>query len=56
MQTATTEVKAPGSARCENVSFILDSWSHKTYITEELARRLRLKEEEEQGTFSGIRE
>ncbi|XP_053406426.1 uncharacterized protein LOC128559229 [Mercenaria mercenaria] len=47
MLTATTKAKAPDGEKFENVRIILDSGSRRTYVTEYLARRLGLKEEEE---------
>ena len=48
LQTALTEVKGKESKQCEKVRLILDSGSHKTYITKSLAERLGLEEENEQ--------
>ncbi|XP_053381696.1 uncharacterized protein LOC128549194 [Mercenaria mercenaria] len=48
MQTAKTDVKAPKGTYTENIRLLLDSRSHRTYVTESLARRLNLKEESEE--------
>lgn len=57
MQTSTTQVKVPCGAKVEKVRIILDSGSHRTYITEEIARRLCLKRRRiRRNTVSDIRE
>lgn len=48
MQTATSEVKAVHKTKGEDVILLLDSGSHKTYVTEDLAERLGLKEKSHQ--------
>ena len=48
MQTALTVVKGKESKQCEKVQLILDSGSHRTYITKSLAERLGLEEENKQ--------
>lgn len=48
MQTAKTNVKEPNGTSSEEVRLLQDSGSHRTYITEDLANRLDLKEEDEQ--------
>ncbi len=48
MQTALTEIKGNDSDKSEEVRLILDSGSHRTYITQRLAERLHLKVESEQ--------
>lgn len=48
MQTAKTNVKEPNGTSSEEVRLLQDSGSHRTYITEDLANRLGLKEEDEQ--------
>ena len=48
MQTATTEVKNPDSTRSETIRLLLDSGSQRTYITENLAEKLKLKKTGEQ--------
>ncbi|XP_053389677.1 uncharacterized protein LOC128552659 [Mercenaria mercenaria] len=48
MQTALTDIKSPETSETQSVRLILDSGSHRTYITEKLANRLHLKETGEQ--------
>ncbi|MCG8034488.1 MAG: DUF1759 domain-containing protein [Candidatus Thiodiazotropha taylori] len=48
MQTATTEIRNPKNANCETVRLLLDSGSQRTYITEKLAEKLKLKKTGEQ--------
>ena len=43
LQTATTNVKNPQSNCSIKVRVLLDSGSHRTYVTENLANRLELK-------------
>lgn len=43
MQTATTEVEDLNKTNKQTVSILLDTGSHRTYITEELAKILQLK-------------
>ena len=42
MQTAMTEVRGHESSRLESVRLLFDSGSNRTYISEDLARRLRV--------------
>ena len=39
MQTATTHIRNPVTGPRENVRLLLDSGSHRTYITEALEKR-----------------
>ncbi|XP_053395705.1 uncharacterized protein LOC128555912 [Mercenaria mercenaria] len=48
MQTALTDIKNPETSETQSVRLLLDSGSHRTYITEKLANRLHLKETGEQ--------
>ena len=48
MQTATTEVKSLEKDKSEQVRLLLDSGSHRTYVTVDLAKRLGLKGDSEQ--------
>ncbi|XP_060597241.1 uncharacterized protein LOC132751136 [Ruditapes philippinarum] len=43
MQTAITDIKNPDTSATQSVRLLLDSGSHRTYITENLARKLHLK-------------
>ena len=43
MQTAKGNVLNPTSGKQENVRMLFDSGSQRTYITEKLARKLKLK-------------
>ncbi|XP_070571138.1 uncharacterized protein [Ptychodera flava] len=43
MQTATTMIKNPDSSLKQSVRILFDSGSHRSYITDDLARKLRLK-------------
>ncbi|XP_060585235.1 uncharacterized protein LOC132741157 [Ruditapes philippinarum] len=42
MQTAITDIKSPDTSATQSVRHFLDSGSHRTYITENLARKLHL--------------
>jgi len=48
MQTATADVKGSKSDKSDKVRLLLDSGSHRTYITKKLADRLGLEEKAEQ--------
>ncbi len=48
MQTATTEISGKENDKSEKVRLLLDSGSHRTYISKSLAERLELKDEGEQ--------
>lgn len=48
MQTASTEVTGKKSDKSKMVRLLLDSGSHRTYISKDLAKRLDLEEETEQ--------
>ncbi|XP_070552476.1 uncharacterized protein [Ptychodera flava] len=43
MQTATTMIENPDSSLKQSVRILFDSGSHRSYITDDLARTLRLK-------------
>ncbi|XP_070546913.1 uncharacterized protein [Ptychodera flava] len=43
MQTATTMIENPDSSLKQSVRILFDSGSHRSYITDDLARKLRLK-------------
>ncbi|XP_070550260.1 uncharacterized protein [Ptychodera flava] len=43
MQTATTRIQNPTSSLADTVRILLDSGSHRSYITEKLAKKLKLK-------------
>ena len=47
MQTATADISNPHSKQMQNVRMLFDTGSHRTYITESLAKRLNLKRGEE---------
>ena len=47
MQTATADISNPHSEQMQNVRMLFDTGSHRTYITESLAKRLNLKRGEE---------
>ena len=47
MQTATADISNPNSKQMQNVRLLFDTGSHRTYITESLAKRLNLKRGEE---------
>ena len=47
MQTATAGISNPISGQAENVRMLFDTGSHRTYITESLAKKLNLKRGEE---------
>ena len=48
MQTATADISNPKvSAQVQNVRMLFDTGSHRTYITESLAKKLNLKRGEE---------
>ncbi|XP_045176576.2 uncharacterized protein LOC123537084 [Mercenaria mercenaria] len=47
-QTATSEVKSPEKENGGSVRLLLDSSSHRTYVTEHLVKRLGLKGDTEQ--------
>ncbi|MEW8547947.1 MAG: aspartyl protease family protein, partial [Candidatus Thiodiazotropha sp.] len=48
MQTAKTEIRNPENDKSETVRLLLDSGSQRTYITENLAEKLKLKKTGEQ--------
>ena len=48
MQTAKTEIKNQNNSRSEQVRILLDSGSQRTYVTESLAEKLKLKRENEE--------
>ena len=43
MQTATADISNPVNGQIQNVRMLLDSGSQRTYITEALAKKLKLK-------------
>ena len=47
MQTATTDMSNPTNGQIQNARMLLDSGSQRTYISEALARKLKLKRGEE---------
>ena len=47
MQTATADISNPHSKQMQNVRMLFDTGSHRTYITDSLAKRLNLKRGEE---------
>ena len=47
MQTATADISNPHSKQMQNVRMLFDTGSHRTYITESLAKRLNLKRGDE---------
>ena len=48
MQTALTEVHNTNNSKAEQIRVLLDSGSQRTYITEELAKKLMLQGDDEQ--------
>ena len=48
MQTAKAVIKSPNNSEVENVRILLDSGSQRTYVTESLAHKLKLKRESEE--------
>ena len=43
MQTAKTDIRNPMTSMTQTVRMLLDTGSHRTYITESLAKTLNLK-------------
>ena len=48
MQTATADISNPADGQIQNARMLLDSGRQRTYITEALAKKLKLKRERRQ--------